>query len=60
MPDPSRSAQEQAESVLAQIEAAIRIAQAGDAPEPLMDELRAIHRRLHRDGLSQRLQGSFF
>lgn len=54
------TAQEHAERVLAQIEAALRVAQKLGAPAELTEELRAIHRRLHRDGLRHELQGSFF
>ncbi|MGI8845358.1 MAG: hypothetical protein ACR2HC_04175, partial [Thermoleophilaceae bacterium] len=54
------SAQDQAERVLAQIEAALRIAEKVEAPAAVVDELRAIHRRLHQSGLRHDLQGSFF
>lgn len=54
------TAQERAERVLAQIEAALRVAQSTGAPKEAIEELRAIHRRLHQAGLRQELQGSFF
>ncbi|HEY8866255.1 MAG TPA: hypothetical protein VIM22_04925 [Solirubrobacteraceae bacterium] len=54
------TAQEQAERVLAQIEAALRIAEKVAAPATVIDDLRAIHRRLHQSGLRHDLQGSFF
>jgi fido (protein-threonine AMPylation protein) len=54
------TAQERAEQVLAQVEAALRVAQATRAPSETVAELRAIHRRLHQAGLRQELQGSFF
>lgn len=54
------TAQEQAERVLAQIEAALRVAAAGGAAPGTIDELRAIHRRLHQQGLRTQLQGSIF
>lgn len=54
------TAQERAEKVLAQIEAALRVAKATGAPKDAVEELRAIHRRLHQAGLRQDLQGSFF
>jgi hypothetical protein len=54
------TAQDQAERVLAQIEAALRIAENVGAPPTVVDELRSIHRRLHQGGLRHDLQGSFF
>ncbi len=54
------TAQDQAERVLAQIEAALRIAEKVDAPAEVIEDLRAIHRRLHQRGLRQDLQSSFF
>ncbi len=54
------TAQDQAERVLAQIEAALRIAEKVAAPAAVIDELRAIHRRLHQVGLRHDLQRSFF
>lgn len=54
------TAQERAEKVLTQLEAALRVAQATGAPKDAVEELRAIHRRLHQAGLRQELQGSFF
>ncbi len=54
------TAQDLAERVLAQIEAALRIAEKEAAPPKVVDELRAIHRRLHQIGLRHDLQGSFF
>lgn len=54
------TAQEHAEGVLAQIEAAIHIATTVRAPANIVDELRRIHRLLHQRGLSHNLQGSFF
>lgn len=54
------TAQERAERVLAQIEAALRVAQATHTRPETVAELRAIHRRLHQAGLRQELQGSFF
>ncbi len=54
------TAQDQAERVLAQIEAALRIAEQVAAPAAVIEELRAIHRRLHQRGLRQDLQSSFF
>lgn len=54
------TAQDHAERVLAQIEAAIRIAEKVGAPKDVVDELRAIHRQLHQNGLRHDLQGSFF
>lgn len=55
-----RSAQEQAERVLAQIEAAIRIADISGAAQETRDRLRAIHLKLHQGGLRHDMQGSFF
>lgn len=60
MTRPPRTAQERAEGVLAQIEVALRVAERVDAPRAVIDELRAIHRRLHQRGLRHDLQGSFF
>jgi len=54
------TAQEQAEGVLAHLEAALRIAEKVEAPREIIDELRAIHRRLHRNGLRHDLQSTFF
>ncbi len=54
------TAQDLAERVLAQIEAALRIAEKEAAPPKVIDDLRAIHRRLHQAGLRHDLQGSFF
>ncbi len=54
------TAQDQAERVLAQIEAALRIAENVGAPPTVVDALRSIHRRLHQVGLRYDLQGSFF
>lgn len=54
------TAQDHAERVLAQIEAALRIAEKAAAPQTVTDDLRAIHRRLHRRGLRHDSQGSFF
>jgi len=54
------TAQDLAERVLAQIEAALRIAEKEAAPPEVIDDLRAIHRRLHQAGLRHDLQGSFF
>ncbi len=54
------TAHEQAEGVLAQIEGALRVARAIDAPAAVVDRLRAIHRRLHQQGLKHELQGSIF
>lgn len=54
------SRQEEAEGVLAQIEAALRIAGAVDASDDGVAELPAIHRRLHQRGVSHCLQGSIF
>ena len=54
------TAQDLAERVLAQIEAALRIAEKEAAPPKVVDDLRAIHRRLHQIGLRHDLQGSFF
>lgn len=54
------TAQDQAERVLAQIEAALRLAEKVSAPAAVVDELRSIHRRLHQRGLRHDLQGSFF
>ncbi len=55
-----RTAQEEAEGVLAQIEGAIRVAKAVNAPADLIERLRAIHRRLHQQGLQHELQASIF
>jgi hypothetical protein len=54
------TAQDQAEQVLAQVEAAVRIAEKLGAPAKIIDDLRAIHRRLHQNGLRHDLQASFF
>ncbi len=54
------TAQDHAERVLAQIETALRIAEKVGAPAEVVDELRAIHRRLHQRGLRHDFQGSFF
>jgi hypothetical protein len=54
------TAQDHAERVLAQIEAALRIAEKVGAPAAVIDDLRAIHRRLHQHGLRHDLQRSFF
>lgn len=54
------TAQEQAEGVLTQIEGALRVAASVEAPQKVTDELRAIHRRLHRQGLQHELQRSIF
>ncbi len=54
------TAQDLAERVLAQIEAALRIAEKEAAPAKVIGDLRAIHRRLHQIGLRHDLQGSFF
>jgi hypothetical protein len=54
------TAQDQAERVLAQIEAALRVAEKVEAPAAVVNDLRAIHRRLHQSGLRHDLQGSFF
>jgi len=54
------TAQDRAERVLAQIEAALRVAEKVGAPAAVVEELRAIHRSLHRNGLRHDLQGSFF
>lgn len=54
------SAQERAEVVLAQIEAAVRIAQSVRAPESVLSELRRIHLLLHQRGLSHDAQGTLF
>ena len=56
----ARTAQDQAERVLAQIEAALRIAEKVAAPPEVIDDLRAIHRRLHQNGLRHDLQSTFF
>lgn len=54
------TAQEQAEGVLSQIEGALRVAKAVGAPTEIIEELRAIHRRLHQQGLQHELQRSIF
>jgi hypothetical protein len=54
------TAQDLAERVLAQIETALRIAEKEAAPPKVIDDLRAVHRRLHQIGLRHDLQGSFF
>ncbi len=54
------TAQDRAEVVLSQVEAALRIAKKVGAPPNVIEELRAIHLRLHQRGLRHNLQGSFF
>lgn len=60
MASPTPTAQDLAEQVLAQVEAALRTAETVAAPPAVIDELRSIHRRLHQTGLRHDLQGSFF